>query len=83
MAFQVETNEGISAKETSSEREVECDDLPRADVIRRLRSRSQPITLFGETEAESRARLRKLEIEQVSFSFALFRLLDSLMIGSV
>uniref|UniRef100_A0A0M3I9B6 Pre-mRNA-splicing factor 18 n=2 Tax=Ascaris lumbricoides TaxID=6252 RepID=A0A0M3I9B6_ASCLU len=60
----VEINEGISAKETSSEREVECDDLPRADVIRRLRSRSQPITLFGETEAESRARLRKLEIEQ-------------------
>uniref|UniRef100_A0A914ZN80 Pre-mRNA-splicing factor 18 n=1 Tax=Parascaris univalens TaxID=6257 RepID=A0A914ZN80_PARUN len=60
----LETNEGPNSKEASCEREVECDDLPRAEVIRRLRSRSQPITLFGETEAESRARLRKLEIEQ-------------------
>lgn len=49
------------------EPELDCDDLPRTDVIKRLRSRSQPITLFGETEQESRARLRKLEIEQVSF----------------
>ncbi|KHN82577.1 Pre-mRNA-splicing factor 18 [Toxocara canis] len=60
-----EATDGISAKETTSEAEIEeCDDLPRAEVIRRLRTRSQPITLFGETEAESRARLRKLEIEQ-------------------
>ncbi|VDN43297.1 unnamed protein product, partial [Gongylonema pulchrum] len=38
--------------------------LPRSEVIKRLRSRSQPITLFGETEQESQARLRRLEIEQ-------------------
>lgn len=40
--------------------------MSRTEVVRRLRSRSQPITLFGETEKESRARLRRLEIEQVS-----------------
>uniref|UniRef100_A0A0R3RY64 Pre-mRNA-splicing factor 18 n=1 Tax=Elaeophora elaphi TaxID=1147741 RepID=A0A0R3RY64_9BILA len=51
-------------KEMRIEPELDCNDLPRTDVIRRLRSRSQPITLFGETEQESRARLRKLEIEQ-------------------
>ncbi|KAL3982938.1 Prp18 domain family protein [Acanthocheilonema viteae] len=51
-------------KEMYIESELDCDDLPRTDVIRRLRSRSQPITLFGETEQESRSRLRKLEIEQ-------------------
>ncbi|VDK83751.1 unnamed protein product, partial [Onchocerca ochengi] len=51
-------------KGTHNEPELDCDDLPRTDVIKRLRSRSQPIMLFGETEQESRARLRKLEIEQ-------------------
>lgn len=49
-----------------TEPELDYDDLPRVDVIKRLRSRSQPITLFGETEQESRARLRRFEIEQVS-----------------
>ncbi|VIO87614.1 geranylgeranyl pyrophosphate synthetase, putative [Brugia malayi] len=51
-------------KEMFTEPGLDCVDLPRVDVIKRLRSRSQPITLFGETEQESRARLRKLEIEQ-------------------
>ncbi|VDK86824.1 unnamed protein product [Litomosoides sigmodontis] len=58
------TRKENQAREIRTEPELSCDDLPRADVIRRLRSRSQPITLFGETEQESRARLRKLEIEQ-------------------
>ncbi|MCP9265551.1 Pre-mRNA-splicing factor 18 [Dirofilaria immitis] len=62
-------NEGLvrienQPKGRHNEPELDCDDLPRTDVIKRLRSRSQPITLFGETEQESRARLRKLEIEQ-------------------
>ncbi|KAH7729556.1 Prp18 domain-containing protein [Aphelenchoides avenae] len=39
-------------------------DLPRADVIRRLRARGHPIILFGESDKDSLARLRKLEIEQ-------------------
>lgn len=38
--------------------------LPRVDVIRRLRSRAQPILLFGESELEALQRLRKLELEQ-------------------
>uniref|UniRef100_A0A915PTX5 Pre-mRNA-splicing factor 18 n=1 Tax=Setaria digitata TaxID=48799 RepID=A0A915PTX5_9BILA len=67
--FSAAKNESIllienQSKEMRTEPELNCDDLPRIDVIKRLRSRSQPITLFGETEQESRARLRKLEIEQ-------------------
>lgn len=38
--------------------------MPRLDVIRRLRSRAQPILLFGETELHALQRLRKLEMEQ-------------------
>ncbi|MES1905685.1 MAG: Pre-mRNA-splicing factor 18, partial [Paramarteilia canceri] len=34
----------------------------RSEVIKRLRSRNQPITLFGENEFGSWQRLRKLEI---------------------
>ncbi|XP_013778601.1 pre-mRNA-splicing factor 18-like [Limulus polyphemus] len=36
--------------------------LPRKEVIRRLRDRSEPILLFGETEIEAFKRLRRLEI---------------------
>ncbi|KAH9384305.1 hypothetical protein HPB48_026298 [Haemaphysalis longicornis] len=36
--------------------------LPRKEVIRRLRERSEPILLFGETETEAFHRLRRLEI---------------------
>lgn len=38
--------------------------LPRDEVVRRLRARAEPITLFGETEQDSLRRLRRLEIEQ-------------------
>ena len=38
--------------------------LPRVEVIRRLRERSRPILLFGETEEESCARLRRIEYEE-------------------
>ena len=37
-------------------------ELPRREVIRRLRERGEPITLFGESEAESFQRLRRVEI---------------------
>uniref|UniRef100_A0A0N5AMF6 Pre-mRNA-splicing factor 18 n=1 Tax=Syphacia muris TaxID=451379 RepID=A0A0N5AMF6_9BILA len=61
----VNTAEGPStAQEDKKKVDDENDDLPRAEVIKRLRSRSQPITLFGENERQSRARLRRLEIEQ-------------------
>ena len=38
--------------------------LPRVEVIRRLRDRFEPVSLFGETEEESCRRLRKLEVEE-------------------
>lgn len=38
--------------------------LPRSEVIRRLRSREQPIIMFGETELDAFRRLRKLEIQE-------------------
>jgi pre-mRNA-splicing factor 18 len=39
-------------------------ELPRAEVVKRLRIRGAPILLFGETHKEAQKRLRKLEIEQ-------------------
>lgn len=36
--------------------------LPRIEVIRRLRERSQPIRIFGETDEDSFQRLKQLEI---------------------
>ena len=36
--------------------------MPREVVVKKLRDRNEPITLFGETEAESFFRLRKLEL---------------------
>ncbi|RWS17320.1 U5 snRNP-associated RNA splicing factor-like protein [Dinothrombium tinctorium] len=42
--------------------------LPRKEVIRRLRERGEPILLFGETESESFARLRHLEIAEPEFN---------------
>ncbi len=38
--------------------------LPRKEVIRRLRDRNEPISLFGETDIEAFRRLRKLEISE-------------------
>lgn len=36
--------------------------LPRAEVIRKLRERGEPIILFGESEIDSFKRLRRYEI---------------------
>ena len=36
--------------------------IPRSEVIRRLRERSEPVLLFGETEGESMERLKQLEM---------------------
>ena len=38
--------------------------LPRKEVIRRLRDRNEPITLYGESDIEAFRRLRKLEISE-------------------
>ena len=37
--------------------------LPRVEVVRRLRERLQPILLFGETLAQACNRLRQIEID--------------------
>lgn len=42
--------------------------LPRKDVIRRLRERSQPIRLFGETDEDSYLRLKQLELSEPDLS---------------
>ena len=38
--------------------------LPRVEVMRRLRERLEPITLFGEDEDEACKRLRNLEMNE-------------------
>jgi len=54
-------------KEASEEKEaVEINDalypLPRDEVVRRLREKLEPITMFGETEDQANLRMRALEI---------------------
>jgi len=54
-----------SASATISDSCSNVEDLPkltRREVIRRLRERGEPITLFSENELEAFKRLRKLEI---------------------
>ncbi|XP_057335671.1 pre-mRNA-splicing factor 18 [Microplitis mediator] len=50
--------------EDSVENTVEHQKLSRPEVTKRLRERSEPILLFGESELESFQRLRKCEILQ-------------------
>ncbi len=38
-------------------------ELPRSEVIRRLRERNEPIRLYGESDEDALRRLRKLEFE--------------------
>lgn len=54
-------------KEASEEKEsIEINDalypLPRDEVVRRLREKLEPITMFGETEDQANLRMRALEI---------------------
>ena len=42
----------------------EFPDLPRVEVIRRLRERNQPVSLFGESQEESCRRLRQIELDE-------------------
>lgn len=50
-------NDADSQKDNQEDRT-----LPRKEVIKRLRERNEPILLYGENEAESFQRLRRLEI---------------------
>jgi pre-mRNA-splicing factor 18 len=70
------TENGLSSSSMSSGSNVNSNDdriLPRKEVIKRLRERSEPILLFGETEIESFRRLRKLEILEPESSDRGFR----------
>ena len=57
------TPAAAEAAATASKPEAEVM-MKRKEVIKRLRERSQPILLFGESEAESFKRLRQLEIQE-------------------
>lgn len=67
---QDEIRELENLKKEKTQKHVSSDDvdllpiLARAEVIRRLRERSQPIIIFAESEDEACRRLRKLEIEE-------------------
>lgn len=53
--------------QSTSKFKINLDDdaeVPRVDVIRRLRARGAPILLFAETLRDAQTRLRKMEIEQ-------------------
>lgn len=50
--------------ESASNISPEQKELPRAEVIRRLRERGEPIRLFGESDRDAFDRLRHIEINQ-------------------
>ncbi|VVD00384.1 unnamed protein product, partial [Leptidea sinapis] len=60
-------NDAVRSSDEKHENESEQNDnlcLPRAEVIKRLRERCHPITLFGESELQSFRRLRRIEIQE-------------------
>lgn len=63
-----EEESSSNSPRTDGEARVEspsvADEIPLAEVYKRLRERKQPIILFGEDEVQIRARLLKLEIDQ-------------------
>lgn len=52
----------VESPERSSDTVNKIADIPRNEVIRKLRERCEPILLFGESEHDSCKRLRQLEI---------------------
>ncbi|XP_072950044.1 uncharacterized protein Prp18 [Epargyreus clarus] len=60
---QQDTDNKVNKQQKQPE-QTESISLPRAEVIKRLRERSHPITLFGESETQSFKRLRRIEIQE-------------------
>lgn len=58
----IKINKAQQQEESRTEGSSEHLMLPRHEVIKRLRERSEPILLFGESEMEAFKRLRKCEI---------------------
>ncbi|XP_048244366.1 pre-mRNA-splicing factor 18-like [Haliotis rufescens] len=67
---QVEDEEKAQKSQESADQKLEkkedkkYDQLPRKETIRRLRERSEPIRLFGESDLEAYIRLKKLETQE-------------------
>jgi pre-mRNA-splicing factor 18 len=61
------TSAGLATRAERAEADDEKHKLPRAEVVRRLRERSQPIILFGESDADANRRLRQMEIDAPDF----------------
>ncbi|XP_065082519.1 pre-mRNA-splicing factor 18 [Ochlerotatus camptorhynchus] len=57
-----EANCADGDKSPTKDSKFDFRNLPRTEVIRKLRERGEPILLFGESEADSCSRLRQLEI---------------------
>lgn len=47
---------------SSKDRTADLANLPRSEVVRKLRERGEPVLLYGESEIDSTYRLRQLEI---------------------
>ncbi|XP_045535483.1 pre-mRNA-splicing factor 18 [Papilio machaon] len=58
-----EDEEKVNKQENES-KQTESATLPRTEVVKRLRERGHPITLFGENEVQSFRRLRRIEIQE-------------------
>ncbi|CAG9787173.1 unnamed protein product [Diatraea saccharalis] len=54
----------VSKQEQQDIDQSELVSLPRTEVIKRLRERGHPILIFGENEAQSFRRLRRIEIQE-------------------
>lgn len=59
---EVKCSADAQKKETEDLEEAKIRLLPRAEVIRRLRELTQPVTLFGEDDLARQSRLRKAEM---------------------
>ncbi|KAL4707285.1 hypothetical protein ACJJTC_019823 [Scirpophaga incertulas] len=51
-------------KQEKNDEQFELVSLPRTEVVKRLRERGHPILLYGESEAQSFRRLRRIEIQE-------------------
>jgi len=49
--------------EKAEETDGKGTELPRLEVVRRLRERGEPVWIFGESESDAAKRLRKLELD--------------------
>lgn len=66
----------ISGGSTNGTAGSDIQELPRREVIRRLRDRGEPILLFGESELQAFQRLRRCEILEPEMNKVSFFLIN-------